>query len=171
MLRCPDAPMLRGLALALVLIVLPSSPTLAAEPAPALHEMEVMGVGADARSGTPVVYLRGKTDKRELYMVVGRSEAQGIILPLQGITPPRPQTHDLMLAALHRLQARVKRVIITDLRDGVYFAELVLEAPGGELLLDARPSDAIALALREEVPILASEKALAAAPGEGEAAP
>jgi len=69
-----------------------------------------------------------------------------------------------MLAALHRLKAKVKRVVITGLRDNTYFADLVLDVEGQELLLDTRPSDAIALALRDDAPILAMEAAFARSP-------
>ncbi len=129
-----------------------------------LLEMEVMGVAPDPASGTPVVYLRGKQDKRELSMFIGPFEAQGIILPLQQMRPPRPYTHDLMLEVIHRLQAKVKRVIITEMRDNTYFANLILDAQGKEIVLDSRPSDAIALALREDAPILAAEKAFIRTP-------
>jgi len=105
--------------------------------------------------------LRAKQDKRELVMFIGPFEAQAIALPLQGIRPPRPYTHDLMLDALHRLKARVKRIAITGLRENTYFAEVVLDVQGQELILDSRPSDAIALALRENVSILAAEAAFA----------
>jgi bifunctional DNase/RNase len=124
-----------------------------------IYEMEVMGVQADPQSGAPMVFLRGKQDKRELAMFIGPFEAQAIALPLQGIRPPRPYTHDLMLDALHRLKAKVKRVIVTALRENTYFATVVLDVQGQEVVLDSRPSDAIALALREEVPILAAEAA------------
>ncbi len=124
-----------------------------------MYEMEVMGVQSDPASGAPLVFLRGKQDKRELTMFIGPFEAQGIILPLQGTRLPRPYTHDLMLETIHRLKAKVKRVVITDLRDNTYFASLILDAQGQEVTLDSRPSDAIALALRENVPILAAEKA------------
>jgi bifunctional DNase/RNase len=120
--------------------------------------MEVMGVGVESQSGTPLVFLRSKADKRELVVAVGPFEAQGIALPLEGMKLPRPYTHDLMLEALRRLDARVKRVIITDLRDSTYIAELVLDVRGQEMVLDARPSDAMALALRVDAPILAAEK-------------
>ena len=133
----------------------------AAETAGTLYEMEVLGVAPDPASGTPLVYLRAKQDKRELSMFIGPFEAQGILLPLQGMRLPRPYTHDLMLETIHRLKARVKRVIITEMRDATYFATLILDAQGQEVVLDARPSDAIALALREDVPILAAEKAFA----------
>jgi bifunctional DNase/RNase len=137
-----------------------AAPAAQSPPAQTLHEMEVMGVGAEPQSGTPLVFLRSKADKRELYLAVGPFEAQGILLPLQGMKLPRPYTHDLMLEALHRLQARVTRVVITELRDTTFIGLLVLEVRGQELVLDARPSDAIALALREEVPILAAEQVL-----------
>jgi bifunctional DNase/RNase len=132
-------------------------------PAPggAVYEMEVMGVQADPQSGAPMVFLRAKQDKRELAMFIGPFEAQAIALPLQGIRPPRPYTHDLMLDALHRLKAKVKRVVITGLRDNTYFADLVLDVQGQDMRLDSRPSDAIALALREDAPILAMEAAFA----------
>jgi uncharacterized protein len=129
-----------------------------------VYEMEVMGVQADPQSGAPMVFLRGKQDKRELGMFIGPFEAQAIALPLQGVRPSRPYTHDLMLAALHRLKAKVKRVVITGLRDNTYFADLVLDVEGQDVLLDSRPSDAIALALREDVPILAAEAAFARSP-------
>jgi len=131
------------------------------------YEMEVMGVQADPQSGAPMVFLRGKQDKRELAMFIGPFEAQAIALPLQGIRPPRPYTHDLMLEALHRLRAKVKRVVISGLRENTYFASLVLDVQGQEMLLDSRPSDAIALALREDAPILAAEAAFVRPPRSG----
>lgn len=132
-----------------------------------LYEMEVMGVAPDPASGAPIVYLRGTQDRRELSMFIGPFEAQGILLPLQRMRPPRPYTHDLMLETIHRLQAKVKRVIITELRDSTYFATLILDAQGQEVVLDARPSDAIALALRENAPILAAEKVFVRPPRDG----
>jgi bifunctional DNase/RNase len=129
-----------------------------------LYEMEVMGVAADPTSGTPVVYLRALQDKRELSMFIGPFEAQGILLPLQRVQPPRPYTHDLMLEAIHRLGGKVKRVVITEMRDNTYFAQLILDVQGKEVVLDSRPSDSIALALRENAPILAAEGAFVRAP-------
>jgi bifunctional DNase/RNase len=142
-------------------------------PGSADYEMEVMGVQADPQSGAPMVLLRAKQDKRELVMFIGPFEAQAIALPLQGMRPPRPFTHDLMLDALHRLKAKVKRVVITGIRDSTYFANLVLDVQGQELIVDSRPSDAIALALREDAPIFAAEAAFvrsprSSAPGTGE---
>ena len=152
---------LATLALFLVGILLPARTAEAQTGSEPLYEMEVMGVAPDPASGSPLVYLRGKQDKRELSMFIGPFEAQAIILPLQGSPPPRPYTHDLMVEALHQLKAKVKRVVITELRDNTYYANLVLEVHGQEVTLDSRPSDAIALALRENAPVLAAEKAFA----------
>jgi bifunctional DNase/RNase len=156
--------------LAIVLVVSAARAADGPPQAGTTHEMEVMGVQADPQSGAPMVFLRGKQDKRELAMFIGPFEAQAIALPLQGVRPPRPYTHDLMLEALHRLKAKVKRVIITGIRENTYFASLVLDVQGQELVLDSRPSDAIALALREDAPILAAEAAFARSPRPGQGA-
>jgi bifunctional DNase/RNase len=142
-----------------------------AEPKGPLHEMEVMGVAADPRSGAPVVFLRTKQDRRELTMFIGPAEAQAIALVLEGMRLPRPYTHDLALEAIHRLDGKVARVVITEMRENTYFAALVLERQGKEITLDARPSDAIALALRERAPIFATDAVLAGARAPGEAEP
>jgi bifunctional DNase/RNase len=154
---------------ALLLAIGAAGPADAAEGGGKLYEMEVLGVQPDSQSGTPMVFLRGRQDKRELVMFIGRAEAQGIVMPLQGARPPRPQTHDLLLEVIRRLRAKVLRVVITEMRESTYFANLVLEVGGQELIVDARPSDAIAVALRAEAPILAAEAAFArsAKPGSG----
>ena len=136
-----------------------------------LHELEVMGVAAEPRSGAPVVYLRSKQDRRDLTMFIGPFEAQAIALALEGMRLPRPYTHDLVLEAIHRLDTKVKRAVITEMREGTYFAALVLERQGAEIILDSRPSDAIALALRERAPILATEAVLAGSRPPAEGAP
>ncbi len=118
------------------------------------QEVQVVAVALDARTQTPAVLLEGKRDKRHLVMIVGQAEATGIAVPLQGVTPPRPLTHDLFLTLFGRLNVQVTRVVITDLRDDIYYATLHLTAPGTTFTLDARPSDAIALAIRAKVPVL-----------------
>ena len=122
------------------------------------QEVAVVAVGLDPRTQTPAVLLEGKRDKRHLAMVIGPAEATGIAVPLQGMTPPRPLTHDLFLTLFGRLNVQVTRVVITDLRDDVYYATLQLAAPGTTLTLDARPSDAIALAIRAKVPVLVEDR-------------
>ncbi|MBI2461263.1 MAG: bifunctional nuclease family protein [Candidatus Rokubacteria bacterium] len=122
------------------------------------QEAEVVGVVLDRQTQQPMVVLQGKRDKRHLAMVIGFFEANGIAIPLQGVTPPRPLTYDLLLTLLGNLKTSLKRVIITDLRDDIYYATLFLDAQGRELSVDSRPSDAIALALRARVPILIEDR-------------
>lgn len=122
------------------------------------QEVEVMAVAVDARTQTPTVVLQGKRDKRNFAMAIGFAEATGIAVPLQGVTPPRPLTHDLFLTLFSRLKVTLARVVITDLRDDIYYATLHLSAGGAELTLDSRPSDAIALAIRAKVPVLVEDR-------------
>jgi bifunctional DNase/RNase len=131
------------------------------------QEVEVVAVALDPRTQTPTVLLEGKRDKRHLAMVIGPAEATGIAVPLQGVTPPRPLTHDLFLTLFGRLNVQVTRVVITDLRNDVFYATVQLTAPGTTLTLDSRPSDAIALAVRAKVPVLVEDRVFdkAAVPG------
>ncbi|TMQ23494.1 MAG: bifunctional nuclease family protein [Candidatus Rokuibacteriota bacterium] len=122
------------------------------------QEAEVVAVVMDARTETPAVVLEGKRDHRRLAMAIGAAEATGIAVPLHGITPPRPLTHDLFLTLFGRLQVSLTRVVITDLRDDIYYATVHLAGAGGELTLDSRPSDAIALAIRAHVPVLVEDR-------------
>jgi bifunctional DNase/RNase len=122
------------------------------------QEAEVVAVVIDQRTQNPVVLLRGKRDHRQLAMVIGAAEATGIAVTLQGVTPPRPLTHDLFLNLFGQLKVTLNRVVITDLRDDIYYATLHLSGTGGDLTLDSRPSDAIALALRAKVPVLVEER-------------
>lgn len=122
------------------------------------QEVEVIAVAMDPSIQAPTILLVGKRDKRHLAMVIGVAEATGIAVPLHGIMPPRPLTHDLFLILFGRLNVQVTRVVITDLRDGIYYATLQLTAPGTTLTLDSRPSDAIALAIRAKVPVLVEDR-------------
>jgi uncharacterized protein len=122
------------------------------------QEAEVLAVMVDPRTQAPTVVLQGKRDRRQLVMAIGLAEATGIAVPLHGVTPPRPLTHDLVLTLLTRLEVSLRRVVITDLRDDVYYATLHMQTGGGELTLDARPSDAIALAMRAKAPVLIEDR-------------
>lgn len=122
------------------------------------QEAEVLAVAVDPRTQTPTVLLEGKRDHRQLAMTIGYAEATGIALPLQGVTPPRPLTHDLFLTLFGRLKVTLSRVVITDLRDDVYYATLYLTAGSTEMVLDSRPSDAIALAIRAKAPVLVEDR-------------
>ncbi|MGH7411791.1 MAG: bifunctional nuclease family protein [Candidatus Methylomirabilis sp.] len=150
--------LLSAFLLSFLLLAPPSAP--GAEEPKGLHEMEVLGVANDQETGQPTVLLRGKQGKQELTLFIGPFEAQGIAVPLQQIKPPRPLTHDLALSFLSTFHSRLRRVIISDLKENTYYATLYLEVDGKELTLDSRPSDAIALALRAGVPIYANDKAL-----------
>jgi bifunctional DNase/RNase len=130
----------------------------AAPRANGLQEAEVVAVAVDPRTQAPMIVLQGKRDKRNLAMAIGLAEATGIALPLQNITPPRPLTHDLFLTLFGRLKVTVNRVVINDMRDDIYYATVYLNSPGGEMVLDSRPSDAIALAIRAKVPVLVEDR-------------
>ena len=140
----------------------------AAEVTSRLQEMEVLGVAEDPTSGQLVVFLRGKANRRDLTMYIGPFEAQSISIPLQRLRPPRPLTHDLMLSLLTHLNATLTRVVITEIKDNAYLANIYLKGGSGEVAVDSRPSDAIALALRAHVPILADERVLTESSGKEE---
>ena len=122
------------------------------------QEVEVVAVMVDQNTQQPTVLLQGKRDKRSVALAIGLAEATGIAVPLQGVTPPRPLTHDLFLTLFGRLKVSLTRVVITDLRDDIFYAIVYLNAGGPEFQLDARPSDAIALAIRAKVPVLVEER-------------
>jgi len=103
------------------------------------------------------VHLKGMEDKRVLQIFIGAAEAQAIAIHLKGIEVPRPLTHDLLKNLLAYFQSPLKRVEVCDLREGTFYARLILEREGAEVEVDARPSDAIALALRCGAPILVAE--------------
>ena len=107
-----------------------------------------------------VVLLRGIEDERVLQIFIGAAEAQAIAIHLNGVSIPRPLTHDLLKNILEYLECRVKRVEVCDVRDGTFFAKLVIERAGTELEIDSRPSDAIAVALRCVAPVFVAEKVM-----------
>lgn len=107
-----------------------------------------------------VVMLKEKHSSRFLPIWIGHFEADAIAIPMQKVPVSRPLTHDLLRSAITTLGARLDRVVINDLADETFFAKLVLDQDGTTLEVDARPSDAIALAIRAEVPIFVEEKVL-----------
>jgi hypothetical protein len=122
------------------------------------QEASVVAVVMDQASQTPVIVLEGKRDHRRLLMSIGLAEATGIAIPLQGVTPPRPLTHDLFLTMFGRLKVALSRVVIHDFRDNTYFATVHLTVDGTAMTLDSRPSDAIALAIRAKAPVLVEDR-------------
>lgn len=110
-----------------------------------------------------VVMLKEKTSSRYLPIWIGHFEADAIAIPMQKVPVSRPLTHDLLRSAIDTLGARLERVVINDLADETFFAKLILDQGGKTLEVDARPSDAIALAIRAEVPIFVEEKVIESA--------
>ena len=127
--------------------------------------MRVGGVVIDPASQVPVVILRGIEEPR-LYVpiFIGGLEATAIATVLAGVKMPRPMTHDLVVTVLDAVQCKVSGVIVTRLDGGTFFAEVrIADEHGGELAIDARPSDAIALALRTDAPITVARAVVAEA--------
>jgi len=106
------------------------------------------------------VHLKGTEDERVLQVFIGAAEAQAIAIHLKGIEVPRPLTHDLLKNLLGYFQSPLKRVEVCDLREGTFYARLILERNGTEAEVDARPSDAIALALRCNAPIFVADRVM-----------
>jgi bifunctional DNase/RNase len=126
-----------------------------------LVSMSIKGLMLDPVSNSPIVVLKDDDEKFFLPIWVGVSEANAIALQLENITTPRPMTHDLLRNMINELNAQVTRVVINDLRDSTFFAQIRLVLAGGKTLeVDARPSDAIALALRTEAPIFVAQSVL-----------
>jgi bifunctional DNase/RNase len=125
-----------------------------------LNEMVVESVRVHMLSSQHVVILRDIGHDRYLPIWIGPWEANAIAMRLQGVTPERPMTHDLFSQALSELGVSLKRIIVSDLAEDTFRARLLLQVDSRELELDARPSDAIALAVRSGVPIFATDSVL-----------
>ena len=121
--------------------------------------MTVEAVAFDHRQNK-VVLLKDLDGQKVLPIWIGPGEARAIALELEGALPPRPLSHDLMLTTVNMAQGVVMRVVINDLQDDTFYATIELDTPNGALLIDARPSDAIALAVRARCPIFATGNAL-----------
>jgi bifunctional DNase/RNase len=122
--------------------------------------MTVTGVRVELPSNTPIVLLREQAGVRFLPIWVGTVEAMSISSAMEGAEPPRPQTHDLMVSIIEALGAKAVRIVVTELRDSVFFAELVFEQNGEEIVVSSRPSDAIALSVRSGIPVFARQAVL-----------
>ncbi len=123
-------------------------------------EMELTGVRVELPSNQPIVLLRERGGERYLPIWIGAAEAAAIALSLQGVVTPRPMTHDLMKEILENFAIGVDRIVVTELRDSTFFATIQFQQGGERTEISARPSDAIALAVRMSVPIYASEEVL-----------
>ena len=126
-------------------------------------EMRIVGVQEVLPTNAPVVLLREVDGDRLLPIFIGLPEATAIGLAQAGQTPPRPMTHDLLATVVETFGGRIEQVVVSDLRDKTFFAEIVLRGPSGVETVSARPSDAIALAVRSGSPVFAAEEVLDAA--------
>jgi bifunctional DNase/RNase len=124
-------------------------------------EMELVGVRVELPTNTPIVLLREiEGERRMLPIFIGPPEATAIAFALEQVPTPRPMTHDLLRNLLDGLEVSLERIVVTDLQDSTFFAELHLVQNGETHLLSSRPSDAIALAARTGSPIFAEEAVL-----------
>ena len=120
-------------------------------------EMSIKGLMVDPITNTPIVILRDKDGQRVLPIWVGIFEANAIALQIENIATPRPMTHDLLRNVIHDLKAEVMKIVVCDLQENTFYALIYLELNGGTVAIDARPSDAIALALRTRAPIFVED--------------
>jgi len=120
-------------------------------------EMTIKGLMVDPITNTPIVILRDQDGQRVLPIWVGIFEANAIALQIENVTTPRPMTHDLLRNVISDLKASVDRIVVCDLQDNTYYALIYLTRNGETMAIDARPSDAIALALRTRAPIYVEE--------------
>ncbi len=121
-------------------------------------QVDILGLSTSpASNGAYALILKEVNGDRRLPIIIGAFEAQSIALEMEGIKPPRPLTHDLMKNIIDKMGVSLMEVIINDLRDGTFFAQLALDSPATNHEVDSRPSDAIALAVRYGVPIFVSE--------------
>ena len=123
-------------------------------------EMIIHGLSMDPKSGSPVLLLKEVDSQRTLPIWIGINEANAIATSLAEIVPPRPMTHDLLSGILTTLGYMVERVVITEIRDSTFYAVIVLSSTSGEVEIDSRPSDAVALAVRAKAPIFVNEEVL-----------
>jgi len=120
-------------------------------------EMVIKGLMVDPVTNMPIVILRDKDGDRVLPIWVGIFEANAIALQIENIATPRPMTHDLLRNIIRDLKGDVKKVVVSDLKDTTFYALIYVEVGGEVVAIDARPSDALALALRTQAPIFVEE--------------
>jgi bifunctional DNase/RNase len=129
------------------------------EPA-TLVEMTIKGLMVDPITNMPIVILKDKQGERVLPIWVGIFEANAIALQIENIATPRPMTHDLLRNIISDLDGQVDRIVVSDLKENTFYAIIHLTVKGDPVAIDARPSDAIALALRTRAPILVEESVI-----------
>ena len=126
-------------------------------------EMKVEGLTLDPLTNMPIIILKDLLSDKALPIWVGYFEANAIALEIEKINTPRPMTHDLLRSMISSLRAKVKHIVINDLKENTFFAVISVIQNGSDTTIDSRPSDAIALALRTKSPIFVEEKVIEAA--------
>jgi uncharacterized protein len=122
-----------------------------------MREMTLYGVSFEPIGKQPIVLLKTADDDKFLPIWIGHPEAAAILMKLQGATPPRPMTHDLLTDVVSELQGEVVKVTVTEMRENTYYARITIVQNGREVEIDSRPSDAIALAVRCDAQIFATD--------------
>jgi bifunctional DNase/RNase len=125
-----------------------------------MQEMVIYGVSFDMVGKQPIVLLKTADGNKFLPIWIGHPEAAAILMKLQGASTPRPMTHDLVTDMLEKLEARVTRIAVTELRENTFYAVVTVVVDGSEIEIDSRPSDAIALAVRSDAPIFADDSVI-----------
>jgi uncharacterized protein len=126
-------------------------------------EVKIRALMMDPNSGTPIIILKDVQSDTMLPIWVGAYEANAIALEIEKIAPPRPMTHDLLRNLIVEMGIQVERVVVTSLRDNTFFAVIEMQtSDGNRMVLDSRPSDAIALALRADCPIFVDTEVIKA---------
>jgi uncharacterized protein len=125
-----------------------------------MQEMVIYGVSFDMVGKQPIVLLKTADGNKFLPIWIGHPEAAAILMKLQGASTPRPMTHDLVTDLLEKLEARVTRIAVTELRENTFYAVVTVAVDGSEIEIDSRPSDAIALAVRSDAPIFADDSVI-----------
>jgi uncharacterized protein len=123
-----------------------------------VQQMVIYGVSFDVIGKQPIVLLKTLEGNKFLPIWIGHPEAAAILIKLQGTNLPRPMTHDLLTTVIEQFDAEIAKITVTELRESTFFATLTLLKDGSEIEVDSRPSDALALAVRTDAPIFASEE-------------
>lgn len=124
-------------------------------------EMKVMGIALDTRTGSPIVVLHDMDNRKALPIWIGSAEASAIIRKIENIAVTRPMTHDLIIQIVEKMGGKIDRIEINDVEKETYYANVYVTKQDEEIVIDARPSDAIAIAIRVDAPIFVTANVLA----------
>ena len=125
-----------------------------------LHKVNIAGLAMDPASNTPIVILKTEGEEQTIPIWIGLLEATSIASAMKNITYDRPMTHDLFKNFMERLQIEISSVEICDIRSNTYYAEIAFQSKEGSFTMDARPSDAIAMALRFDAPLYVDDRVI-----------